>query len=241
LALRKFHSRGFGLEALVECDALSSAMLNTLARAVADKKNLLVSGGTGSGKTSLLGALAQRVPAAERIVVLEDARELSLQHSHVVSLEARPADARGAGAITIRQLLRATLRLRPDRIILGEIRDGAALDLLQALTSGHGGGMATIHASHPGDALTRLETLALLADSGLPLPALRQQIASAVDLVVQVERLRNGRRVVAGIAAVTAVHPEHGFGWSVLHAHPEAHPWFREATVSPSAEKESEP
>jgi pilus assembly protein CpaF len=241
LTLRKFHSSGLDFEALVECGALSPAMRDTLMRAVSDKKNVLVSGGTGSGKTSLLGALARQVPPSERIVLLEDARELAIVHPHVVSLEARPADSRGAGAVTIRQLLRATLRLRPDRIILGEIRDGAALDLLQALTSGHGGGMATIHASHPGDALARLETLALFADSGLPLAALRQQIASAIDLVVQVERLRTGRRVVAGVAAVVGLHPEQGFRWSLLHAHPGAHPWFRETRGSTTAGEDSLP
>jgi pilus assembly protein CpaF len=228
LAIRKFHGHTLQLSNLVALGSVNAEMAAYLESAVAEKRNLVVSGGTGSGKTSLLKVLACCVPENERIVVLEDARELSLAHPHVVSLEARPADERGRGAVSIRQLLRATLRLRPDRIVLGEIRDGAALDLIQAMTSGHGGCLATLHASHPGDALARLETMALFADTGLPLAALRQQVASAIDIVVQVERLRDGRRVVAGVAELCGMCPSRGFLWDVKFAHPEAHGWFAE-------------
>jgi pilus assembly protein CpaF len=226
LAVRRFQAQALSLRALEQRGALSADMACCLERAVEDKRNVLVAGGTGTGKTSLLKVLGALIPASERIVVIEDARELMLVHPHAVSLEARPADARGRGAVSIRQLLRATLRLRPDRIVLGEIRDGAALDLLQAMTSGHGGCLATVHASHPRDALARLETLALYADSGLPLGAIRQQVASALDLVVQVERLRDGRRVVASITAVDELDAQGRYALRTLHSHAESPHWL---------------
>lgn len=233
LAVRRFQGTALSLDALVERGSLSSDMRVCLECAVADKRNVLVAGGTGTGKTSLLKVLGAQIPADERVVVIEDARELMLEHPHAVSLEARPADARGRGAVSIRQLLRATLRLRPDRIVLGEIRDGAALDLLQAMTSGHGGCLATVHASHPRDALARLETLALFADSGLPLAAIRQQVASALDFVVQVERLADGRRVVASIAAVDDLDVHGHYVLRVVHSHAEAPRWYAPVLSAP--------
>ncbi len=202
VAIRRFSRDRLSLAQLIEWGTLSAAAAEVLRTMVVDKRNILVAGGTGSGKTSLLNVLTGLVPDGERVVVLEDARELQPRGSHTVQLEARPADERGRGAVSIRELLKATLRLRPDRIVLGEIRDGTALDLLQAMTSGHGGCMATLHASHPRDALTRLETMALMADVELPLLALRSQITSAVDVLVQVERVRSGARVVTHIAEV---------------------------------------
>lgn len=190
---------------LGELDASGASWPEATARlceAVDRKRNVLVSGGTGSGKTSLLNALSTRIAPEERIVVIEDTRELQLAQPHVVQLEARPADARGRNAVSVRTLLRATLRLRPDRIVIGEIRGAEALDLVQAMTSGHGGSLGTVHASHPRDALARVETLALMSDVALPLAALRAQVASAVDVVVQVARARDGRRHVTHVANV---------------------------------------
>jgi pilus assembly protein CpaF len=202
VAIRRFSKDRLELAQLIRSDSLTPAAADFLRMLVHTKYNIVIAGGTGSGKTSLLNVLTGFVPDGERVVVLEDARELQPRGSHTVQLEARPADEAGKGAVSIRSLFKATLRLRPDRIVLGEIRDGAALDLLQAMTSGHGGCLATLHASHPRDALTRLETMALMADVELPLLALRAQVASAVDVVVQVERLRGGERVVTHIAEV---------------------------------------
>ncbi len=202
VSIRRFSSDLLNVKRLIEVGSLdddTAALLHVL---VAARQNLLVAGGTGTGKTSLLNVLSSFIPEGERIVVLEDARELSTRGRHVVSLEARPADEYGKGTITIRDLFKATLRMRPDRIVVGEIRDGAALDLIQAMTSGHGGCLSTLHASHPRDALGRLETMALMANVALPLSALRGQIASALDIVVQVERLRSGARVVSHISEV---------------------------------------
>jgi pilus assembly protein CpaF len=241
LAIRRFNTRTSTLAELAGAGAITMEMAGFLERAVIDKRNVIVSGGTGSGKTSLLKLLGAAIPAEQRVVVLEDARELNLPHPHVVSLEARPADERGRGGVSIRHLLRATLRLRPDRIVLGEIRDGAALDLIQAMTSGHGGCLATLHASNPGDALARLETMAMFADTGLPLAAIRQQVASAVDIVVQLERLRDGRRVVACIAALDGLSGEAQFRWRLLYAHPDAPPWLapgRQVDEPPTARME---
>lgn len=202
VAIRRFSKDRLELSHLVQGKSLSLEAADALRTLVVHKRNILIAGGTGSGKTSLLNVLTSFVPEGERVVVLEDARELQPRGEHTVQLEARPADERGKGAVSIRALFKATLRLRPDRIVLGEIRDGAALDLLQAMTSGHGGCLATLHASHPRDALTRLETMALMADVELPLVALRAQVASAVDVVIQVDRLRSGERVVTHISGV---------------------------------------
>jgi pilus assembly protein CpaF len=202
IAIRRFSRDKLCVEALIANKALTPQAAQWLSALVESKHNVIVSGGTGTGKTSLLNVLSGFIPDGERTVVLEDARELSPRGEHTVQLEARPNDERGRGAITIRDLFKATLRLRPDRIVVGEIRDGAAMDLLQAMNSGHGGCLSTLHASHPLDALARLETMALMADIELPLRALRAQIASAVDVVVQLDRLRDGARVVTHIAEV---------------------------------------
>jgi pilus assembly protein CpaF len=202
VAIRRFTRDRLSVDALIASGSLDTVSAAWLRALVESKHNILVAGGTGSGKTSLLNVLTGFIPPEERTVVLEDARELQPRGEHVVQLEARPSDERGRGAITIRDLFKAALRMRPDRIVVGEIRDAAALDLIQAMTSGHGGCLSTLHASHPRDVLARLETMALMADLGLPLRALRAQIASAVDIIVQVDRLRSGARVVTHITEV---------------------------------------
>jgi pilus assembly protein CpaF len=163
---------------------------------------LLVAGGTSSGKTSLLNALSAFIPAGQRIVVIEDSAELQLQQEHMISLEARLPDRYGRGGVAIRDLFRSSLRLRPDRIIIGEVRGGEALDMIQAMTSGHGGSMGTLHANNPADALNRLETLALMSKVELPLHALRAQVSSAIDLIVQMSRQIGGERQVTQITEI---------------------------------------
>jgi pilus assembly protein CpaF len=207
VAIRRFSKETLTLQRLLAFGALSEDAAETLRVLVEAKQNLIVAGGTGSGKTSLLNAISALVPPDERVVVIEDARELQLQREHVVQLETRPPDARGRHAVTVRDLFKATLRLRPDRIVLGEIRAGEALDLIQAMTSGHGGCLATVHATYPLDTLSRLETLALMSGVELPLFALRAQLASAVDVIVQTARLRSGRRLVTHITEVVGMDP----------------------------------
>ncbi|HEX2881062.1 MAG TPA: CpaF family protein [Polyangiaceae bacterium] len=202
VAIRRFSKERLTLQRLLSLGALNDDVLVLLRKAVSEKQNILVSGGTGSGKTSLLNAISALIPGNERVVVLEDAQELQLQGDHVVQLGVRPKDAAGRGEVTMRDLLKATLRLRPDRIVIGEIRGPEALELTQIMTSGHGGCLSTIHASYPKDALQRLETLAMMSDVNLPLFALRGQIASGINLIVQTDRKRDGRR---GITQVTRV------------------------------------
>jgi len=202
VAIRRFSKSALAVDSLVALNALSPLAARFLVKASAAHLSVAVSGGTGTGKTSLLSAFVNTCRASERIVVIEDTREIDLAHPHVVYLEARSADERGRGRITIRDLLRATLRLRPDRIVIGEVRGAEALDLVQAMTSGHRGSWTTVHANTAKDALRRLETMTLMADSGLPLTAIRAQVASAVDLVVQVERTAEGKRRVESISAV---------------------------------------
>ncbi len=202
VAIRRHRTDTLSLAQLVALGALSEEAVRLLSQLVSQKRNMLVSGGTGSGKTSVLRCIASLIHSQQRIVSIEDARELHLTGAHVVALEARPPDARGRGAISIGDLFLATLRLRPDRIIIGELRGGEALDLIQAMTSGHGGCLSTVHASSPEDALRRLETMALFRGVELPLRALRSQVASAVDVIVQVERSTEGRRWVRAIAEV---------------------------------------
>jgi pilus assembly protein CpaF len=202
VAIRRFARSALTVEALVERGSLTPLAARFLTKAVAAHLSVAVSGGTGTGKTSLLSAFVNASRASERIVVIEDTREIDLAHPHVVYLEARSADERGRGRITIRDLLRATLRLRPDRIVVGEVRGAEALDLVQAMTSGHKGSWTTVHANSAHDALRRLETMALMSDTGLPLPAIRAQVASAVDLVIQIERTAEGRRRAESISAV---------------------------------------
>lgn len=208
VAIRRFQKDKLTMAQLIAHGCLDKESAAFLGMLVGAKQNILVVGGTGTGKTSLLNVLTEFIGEHERVVVIEDARELVPRNAHVVQLESRPADERGRGAVSVRALLKATLRLRPDRIVLGEIRDGAALELLQAMTSGHGGCLSTLHASHPRDALTRLETMALMSDVELPLRALRTQIVSAIDVVVQLERLRSGARVVSHVSQVEELDAE---------------------------------
>jgi pilus assembly protein CpaF len=205
LTVRRFRRRGFTAAELVEQGTLTEALRAFLAGAVRGRVNLLISGGTGSGKTTTLNALSAFIPADERIVTIEDAAELRLQQPHVVRLEARPPNLEGRGEVTIRALVRNALRMRPDRIVVGEARGAEALDMLSAMTTGHDGSLSTIHAGSPEEALRRLETLALMADVGLPLAAVREQVAGAVDLVVHQARGREGERRVVEVAEVVRV------------------------------------
>ena len=204
-AIRRFSHTPLTLDMLIRSGSLTQEAAKYLAACVTHKKNIVISGGTGTGKTSLLNALSSLIRDDERIVVIEDTREVQLQKPHAVYLETRAPDERGRGRITIRDLLRATLRLRPDRIVVGEVRGAEALDLLQAMTSGHGGSLTTAHANTPLDALRRLETMAMMDDSQFPLSALRAQTASAVHLIIQIERTASGRRRVSEIARVGAL------------------------------------
>jgi len=202
LALRRFRRVQLDLDELVGAGSLTFEAAQFLRARVLAGANILVSGGTGSGKSALLTVLAAQIPDRERVVVIEDAQELQLRRSHLVQLEACELGGAQRASVTIRELLRATLRLRPDRIIVGEIRGAEALDLVHAMTSGHGGGLSTIHASHPYDALRRLEMYCLLADAGLGVQVLRPQIASAIDLVVQMDRSASGGRRVTHVCEV---------------------------------------
>lgn len=211
VSIRRFTKHTLTVARLLEMGSLSADAAAFLALLVGCKQNIVISGGTGSGKTSLLNVSSSFIAPEERVVVIEDSRELQLQRLHVLQLEAQPPDAAGRGAVSIRDLFRATLRMRPDRIVVGEIRGGEALDLVQAMTSGHGGCLTTVHASYPVDALSRLETMALMSEIGLPLFALRAQIASAVDAVVQASRLADGSRVVTHISEVLGHDPQGGY------------------------------
>jgi pilus assembly protein CpaF len=202
VSIRRFGTSRPGSDRLVELGTLTAVMRDLLAVAVAERRSLLVSGGTGSGKTTMLNALSGFIAERERIVTIEDAAELRLQQAHVVRLESRPASVEGRGEVTIRDLLRNALRMRPDRIVIGEVRGAEALDLLNALNTGHEGALSTVHANSPVDALRRLETLALMADVGLPLDAIREQLQRGVDLIVHMERRVDGSRRVAEIAEV---------------------------------------
>jgi pilus assembly protein CpaF len=211
VAIRRFSKDRLTIDKLLGYGALTEDASLALRVLVESKRNIVVAGGTGSGKTSMLNALSSFIPEGERILVIEDARELQLQREHVVQLEARPPDSRGKGAVTIRDLFKASLRMRPDRIVLGEIRGGEALDLIQAMTSGHGGCLTTVHATYPIDTLNRLETMALMGGVELPLVALRSQLGSAVDIIVQTARLRDGKRCVTHITEVCGTDPQRGF------------------------------
>ena len=202
VSIRRFGARRPGPDELVALGTLTAAQRRSLEAAVAGRRSVLVSGGTGSGKTTLLNALSGFIAAGERVVTIEDAAELRLQQPHVVRLESRPAGVEGRGEVTIRDLLRNALRMRPDRIVIGEVRGPEALDLLTALNTGHDGALSTVHANSPADALSRLETLALMAGVGLPHAAVAEQVQRGIDLVVHIERRADGARVVTEIAEV---------------------------------------
>ena len=190
---------------MFEFGSFDQRMAEFLEDCVKGRLNIVVSGGTGSGKTTLLNVLSSYVPATERIVTLEDSAELQLKQDHVVTLETRPPNIEGEGEVTMRDLVRNALRMRPDRIIVGECRTGEALDMLQAMNTGHDGSMTTAHANSARDALSRLETMVLMSGMELPLRAIRSQIASAVDIIVQIARLRDGSRKIINIAEVTGM------------------------------------
>jgi len=215
VSIRRFSKDTFTLARLLDLGTLTQDALDTLDALVFSKLNVMIAGGTGSGKTSLLNAFTHFIPHGERIAVIEDSKEVQVQHPHVVQLEARPADPQGRGAVSIRDLFRATLRMRPDRIVIGEIRGGEALDIVQAMVSGHGGCLGTLHATYPRDTLTRLETMALMSDVELPLAALRLQIASGVNVIVQVARLSDGSRKLTHVTEVVGF--ELGSGRYELH------------------------
>lgn len=207
-SIRRFVTRGVGLDELVERNALTPAMGRLLQICAQARLNILVSGGTGAGKTTFLNALSREISNAERLVTIEDSAELQLQQPHVVRLESRTKSAEGTGEVTIRALLVNALRMRPDRIIIGEVRGGEANEMLQAMNTGHPGSMCTIHANNPRDALVRLENMLMLTSGDMPLTAMRRQIVSAVDLVVQLARLRSGHRCVTSITDVVGMEGE---------------------------------
>jgi pilus assembly protein CpaF len=202
LSIRRFGRRRLRRDDLLRLGMMSPAMARFLELVVAGRKNMLISGGTGSGKSTLLGALAEAIPARERIVTIEDAAELVLDQEHVVRMETRPPNIEGRGQITARELVINALRMRPDRIIVGEVRGGEALDMLQAMNTGHEGGLTTVHANSPRDALARLETMVLMAGLELPSRAIREQAVAALQLIVHVRRFEDGVRRIEGIAEI---------------------------------------
>jgi pilus assembly protein CpaF len=205
LSIRRFPATPLTLTALLDLQALTPEMAMVLEAAVKGKLNVVVSGGTGSGKTTLLNTLSAFIPEGERVITIEGAAELRLQQRHVLPLETRPPNLDGKGAVTMRDLVRNALRMRPDRILIGECRGPEALDMLQAMNSGHEGSLTTLHANGPRDALTRLETMLLMAGFDMPLRALRRQITAAIHLIVQAERLQGGARRVTSMTEVVGM------------------------------------
>lgn len=202
LTIRKFPENPFTMPDLIERSMLSNEMFEFLKEAVQTQKNIIISGGTGTGKTSLLNALANLIPTKERIITIEDSAEINIKHEHVISLESRPANIEGNGAISIRALLKNSLRMRPDRIVVGEIRGGEAIDMLQAMNTGHKGSLTTVHANAPLETLYRLETMVLMGDVNLPIQAIRPQIIQAVDIILQISRSADGQRKISSISQV---------------------------------------
>ena len=217
VTIRKHSEGSLTLNDLLAQGSLSKEAADYLSACIHAQKNLVVSGGTGTGKTTLLNALSSLIPAGERILVIEDSAELQIQQEHVLSLETRPPDRKGRGAVTIRDLLHSALRMRPDRIVIGECRGGEAFDLLQAMNTGHAGSMSTVHANTPREALQRLETLALLSGIDIPLRFLRAQVAEAIHVIVQLQRLA-GRRFVLSIAACQGLDGAGDYRTSDLYA-----------------------
>jgi pilus assembly protein CpaF len=220
LTIRKFAADPLTIDDLTALHTLTPTLAHILRLCVHARLNILLSGGTGSGKTTTLNVLSAFIPPGERIVTIEDAAELQLHQPHVVRMESRPPNIEGRGHITIRDLVRNALRMRPDRIIVGEVRDGAALDMLQAMNTGHEGSLTTVHANSPRDALARLETMVLMAGIDLPVRAIREQIASALDLVIHQTRLRDGTRHITSVTEVVGMEGDvitlqdvFGFDW----------------------------
>lgn len=205
LTIRKFSTDPFTDKDLIAFGTFSVQVRDFLVACVRGRRNIVISGGTGSGKTTLLNVISSFIPEDERIVTIEDAAELQLHQEHVLRLESRPANIEGKGQIAIRDLVKNSLRMRPDRIVVGEIRDGAALDMLQAMNTGHDGSITTVHANSPRDSLSRLETLVLMAGVDLPVRAIREQVAGAVDLVIQQARLKDGSRRITAISEVAGM------------------------------------
>jgi pilus assembly protein CpaF len=208
ITIRKFSKKRLSLDELIKLGTLSSESVDYLQRCVHAELNILISGGTGSGKTTLLNALSAAIPDEDRIVTIEDAAELQLNQRHVLRLEARPKNIEGEGEVPIRELVRNSLRMRPDRIIVGEVRSAEALDMLQAMNTGHDGSLSTVHANSPRDALSRIETMVLMAGFDLPVRAIRQQVSSALDLIVHLERLEDGSRRVTAITEIQRMEAE---------------------------------
>ena len=202
LTIRKFSADPFTDRDLISFGTLSVSTRDFLEACVLGRRNIIISGGTGSGKTTTLNVISSFIPEDERIVTIEDAAELQLRQDHVLRLESRPPNIEGKGAIPIRELVRNSLRMRPDRIVVGEVRDGAALDMLQAMNTGHDGSLTTVHANSPRDSLSRLETMVLMAGVDLPVRAIREQVAGAVDLIIQQSRLKDGTRRIVAITEV---------------------------------------
>ena len=202
ITIRKFSQRISRAQDLIRNGSCSEQIVTFLQLAVQQRRNILICGGTGTGKTTLLNVLANWIDAGERVITIEDSAELSLAHEHLVALEARPANQEGEGEISIRQLVINALRMRPDRIVVGECRGGESLDMLQAMNTGHAGSMTTLHANSPRDGLRRLEVMVLMAGMELPLPAIRQQVSGAIDLLVQLTRLPSGKRIISQITEV---------------------------------------
>jgi len=218
VAIRKFQKSRMTLDALVQYGSITEEAREFVEICVLIEKNMIVSGGTGTGKTSLLNVLSGLIPPGQRILVLEDTSELDLKADHVLYFEARPPDRYGKGAVSIRDLFHSSLRMRPDRVVVGECRGGEAIDLIQAMTSGHGGSMTTLHANAPADALNRLETMALMSGIEIPLVALRSQVASAIDIVVQVGRFHDGSRRILDIAEVHGLNERGGYDVKSIYA-----------------------
>lgn len=208
ITIRKFAVDPFTLEDLISFGTLKQDMAKLLKACVRGKINIIVSGGTGSGKTTLLNVISGFIPNNERIVTIEDAAELQLQQEHVVTLESRPANIEGKGKVTIRDLVVNSLRMRPDRIIVGEVRSGEALDMLQAMNTGHDGSITTIHANNPRDTLSRIETMVMMAGMELPLKAIREQISSAINIIIQISRFSDGTRKIVNISEITGMEGE---------------------------------
>lgn len=205
ITIRKFSKNPLTVADLIRFQSVSPQMMAFLEACVKARLNIVVSGGTGSGKTTLLSVLSDYIPENERIVTIEDAAELQLRQEHVITLESKPANVEGTGAVTIRDLVRNALRMRPDRIVVGEVRSGETLDMLQAMNTGHDGSLTTVHANSPRDLMSRLETMVLMAGFDMPIKAIREQISSALDVVVQQSRLRDGSRKIISISEVVGM------------------------------------